>query len=36
MVKISLFQFLNTGIFVVLANFLADPQNFSLNNGFVL
>lgn len=34
MIKISVFQFLNTGIFVVLANFLADPHNFSLSKGF--
>ncbi len=34
MVKISFFQFLNTGIFVVIANFLADPINFSLSKGF--
>lgn len=35
MVKISFFQFLNTGVFVVAANFLADMQNFSLSKGFV-
>ena len=35
MVKISMFQFLNTGIFVVLANFMADPLHFSLSKGFV-
>lgn len=35
MVKISFFQFLNTGVFVVLANFLADPTGFSLQKGFV-
>lgn len=35
MVKISFFQFLNTGVFVVAANFLADPYNFSLSKGFV-
>lgn len=35
MVKISFFQFLNTGVFVVAANFLADPENFSLSKGFV-
>jgi hypothetical protein len=29
-VKISFFQFLNTGIFVVLANFLADIKNFTI------
>lgn len=29
-VKISFFQFLNTGIFVVLANFLADINNFTI------
>lgn len=36
MVKISLFQFLNTGIFVILAQFLADPPGFSLTKGLVL
>lgn len=35
MVKISFFQFLNTGVFVVAANFLADVKGFSLSNGFV-
>lgn len=29
-VKISFFQFLNTGIFVVLANFLADINHFTI------
>ena len=29
-VKISLFQFLNTGIFVVLAIFFADMNNFTI------
>lgn len=36
MVKISFFQFLNTGIFVVVANFMADMDNFSLTKGLVL
>lgn len=35
MVKISFFQFFNTGVFVVIANFLADADHFSLTNGFV-
>ena len=35
MVKISFFQFLNTGVFVVAANFLADPHNFTLSKGFI-
>lgn len=35
MVKISYFQFLNTGIFVLLANFLADIDGFNLYNGIV-
>lgn len=29
-VKISFFQFLNTGIFVIMANFLADIQHFTI------
>ncbi len=29
-VKITFFQFLNTGIFVVLANFFADTKNFTI------
>lgn len=36
MVKISFFQFLNTGIFVVVANFMADIDHFSLTNGLVM
>lgn len=35
MVKISVFQFLNTGIFVILAQFLASMDTFSLSNGLV-
>lgn len=35
MVKISVFQFLNTGVFVVLAQFMANMDNFSLNGGIV-
>ena len=35
MVKISYFQFLNTGIFVVLANYLANMENFNLFDGVV-
>ena len=35
MVKISFFQFLNTGVFVIAANFLADMDNFSLSEGLV-
>ncbi len=35
MVKLSFFQFLNTGIFVLLANFLANIDGFTLDNGLV-
>jgi hypothetical protein len=35
MVKISLFQFLNTGVFVIIAKFLANPSHFSLTDGLV-
>jgi len=35
MVKISMFQFLNTGIFVVITKFLANPSTFSLSKGMV-
>lgn len=35
MVKISIFQFLNTGVFVLLAQFLADMENFDLSKGIV-
>ena len=35
MIKISLFQFLNTGVFVLVANFLANIDDFSLDNGLV-
>ena len=35
MIKISFFQFLNTGVFVVLANFLADIDGFALDQGLV-
>ena len=31
-VKISFFQFLNTGVFVVAANFLADISNFKITD----
>lgn len=33
--KISLFQFLNAGIFVIIANFLANIDGFTLNDGLV-
>lgn len=36
MVKISVFQFLNTGVFVILAQFLANMDSFSLSNGLVI
>lgn len=35
MSKISIFQFLNTGVFVLLAQFLADMENFDLSKGIV-
>ena len=35
MIKISMFQFLNTGVFVVVANFLADIDGFTLDQGLV-
>lgn len=35
MVKLSLFQFLNTGVFVLLSNFLANINEFTLDNGLV-
>lgn len=36
MVKISVFQFLNTGVFVILAQLLANFDDFSLNRGLML
>ena len=35
MVKLSYFQFLNTGVFVVLANYLANIDSFNLFDGVV-
>ena len=35
MAKLSVFQFLNTGVFVILAQFMANKDNFSLNGGIV-
>lgn len=31
-IKISFFQFVNAGIFIVLANILADPGKFSIQD----
>ena len=35
MVKISLFQFLNTGVFVILSTFLADISGFNIFEGVI-
>ncbi len=32
-IKLSFFQFLNAGVFLVLANIAADYQNFNLHSG---
>ena len=35
MIKLTFFQFLNTGIFVILANYLANINTFTLTQGLV-
>ena len=35
MTKLTFFQFLNTGIFVILANYLANINTFTLTQGLV-
>ena len=35
MIKISFFQFLNTGVFVIAATFLANMDGFTLSKGLV-